>query len=282
MSMPVFIDDTYFAGVVGTGIPLTALSDAIGDITIGHKSYTFVMNEESELLSHPLISDPSELFDTDTSEYKPMYVSDAEPQAFTDSVLTQMLERENGYKSIAAQVKLPAGNVVYHGYRTEFAELLYIYAGVGPSSLSIAVVIYTELDTTAPLVPAFGMVSAPTTECATDIDNATGCVPFNMYHRMDRFKECQSSWLTQADVVNGSDTDNAYYDLPVNSFYEGKLYSVQNPVYFLQSGLWELEQDALNTDPSCTELSELHKMANQDGSYNVKELPYDGIYKEAS
>eukprot|EP01083_Nonionella_stella_P159128 518794_1 len=283
MSMPVFIDDTYFAGVVGTDIPLTALSDAIGDVTFGHKSYTFVMNEETQLLLHPLISAPSKLFDSATAEYKPIYVSDAEPQAFTDSVLPQILNNENGYESIAAQMRLPAGNVVYNGYRTELAELLYIYAALDPAAaLSIAVVLYTELDTTAPNVPAFGMKSSPSTKCSANSIDLECVAPFNMYHRVDKLMadECSSSWLSDAAILNGSDASNPYYDSAVNAFYSDKLYSVENPIYFLQSGLWELEQDALNTDPSCDELNELHKMATQEGSYDVQGLPYDGIRDE--
>eukprot|EP01083_Nonionella_stella_P316929 1151756_1 len=283
MSMPVFIDDTYFAGVVGTDIPLTALSDAIGDVTFGHKSYTFVMNEETQLLLHPLISAPSKLFDSATAEYKPIYVSDAEPQAFTDSVLPQILNNENGYESIAAQMRLPAGNVVYNGYRTELAELLYIYAALDPAAaLSIAVVLYTELDTTAPNVPAFGMKSSPSTKCSANSIDLECVAPFNMYHRVDKLMadECSSSWLSDAAILNGSDASNPYYDSAVNAFYSDKLYSVENPIYFLQSGLWELEQDALTTDPSCTELNELHKMATQEGSYDVQGLPYDGIRDE--
>eukprot|EP01083_Nonionella_stella_P057570 151074_1 len=166
MAMPVYINNTYFAGVVGTDIPLSILTDAIGDITIGHKSYTFVMNKESELLIHPLITSSSQLFDTITSQYKPIYVTDVEPTEFESVVLPKMLQRENGYISTAASVQLPAGNVIYNGYKREFADLLYIYNGVGPSSLSIAVVVYTELTIMPPNVPAFGMTSAPNTECS--------------------------------------------------------------------------------------------------------------------
>eukprot|EP01084_Bolivina_argentea_P034907 64660_1 len=184
MAMPVYINNTYFAGVVGTDIPLSVLTDAIGDITIGHKSYTFVMNKESELLIHPLITSSSQLFDTITSQYKPIYVTDVEPTEFESVVLPKMLQRENGYISTAASVQLPAGNVIYNGYKQELADLLYIYSGVGPSSLSIAVVVYTELTIMPPNVPAFGMTSAPHTECSVSVIDEQCIAPFNMFHRM--------------------------------------------------------------------------------------------------
>eukprot|EP01084_Bolivina_argentea_P083434 151053_1 len=62
MTKSVYIDEKYFVGVVGTDIPLTFLADAIGDITVGAKSYSFVMNDASELLLHPAIADDSALF----------------------------------------------------------------------------------------------------------------------------------------------------------------------------------------------------------------------------
>eukprot|EP01083_Nonionella_stella_P187572 689514_1 len=287
MAIPVYMDETYFVGVLGTDIPLSFLSDAIGDITIGRKSYSFVMNQESELILHPLIPDAFELFDSN-SDYKAIFVDDVEPVEFeSSSILSKMISREEGMQRISATVKQPAGNVIYNGYIEEDAELLYIYGGVGPSSISIAIVIYSESDVRAPKVPSFGMLTSPATDCASDTDgveNSTDlaeCIaPFNLFHRLDVMTECNSSWLTHAHVLNGSDSDN--FDLHYNAFYEGQLYSVEYPIYFLQSGLLEHQYDALNLLPTCDSLDELHTLSNGLGPVDVGKLPFGGLREEIS
>eukprot|EP01083_Nonionella_stella_P109493 319343_1 len=286
MAMPVYIDNTYFVGVVATDLPLSLISDAIGDITIGRKSYSFVMNEESEVIIHPLIPNAFELFDSD-SEYRAIFVDDVEPEAFGRSVMSKMILREDGMVRVSASVKLPAGDVEYNGYIEEDAELLYIYGGVGPAALSIAIVVYSDDDVAAPYVPSFGMNSRPSTDCdedMTEIRNETdlsNCVaPFNLFHRIDIMTECQSSWLETAQVLNGSDPANA--DLRYNSFYEGKLYSAQYPIFYLQSGLFEHQADALSVDPSCDSLEELHKLTNGLGAVDSGDLPFGGFRREVS
>eukprot|EP01083_Nonionella_stella_P109494 319344_1 len=280
MAMPIYLNDTYFMGVVGCDIPLHFLSDAIGDITIGRKSYSFVMNQESELILHPLIPDGDQLFDSN-QEYKAIFVNDVEPQQFSTSVLNNMLKREDGAKRIEASVKQPAGNVNYNGYIHETAELLYIYGGVGPSSLSIAIVIYSESDVDAPMAPAFGMVSSPVDDCNTGLDyvrNASDLSqcssPFNVFHRFDVMFECESEWIQDAEIFNGSDPSH------YNAFYEGQLYSTAYPIYFLQSGLFEHQSDALYIDPTCDELTQLHTLTNRAGTFDSGDLPFGGIREE--
>eukprot|EP01084_Bolivina_argentea_P101708 182302_1 len=54
MSMAVYYNK-YLIGSVGIDIPLSYLSNTIGDIIIGRKSYYFIMNQNSELVLHPHI-----------------------------------------------------------------------------------------------------------------------------------------------------------------------------------------------------------------------------------
>eukprot|EP01084_Bolivina_argentea_P291596 501158_1 len=287
MAMPVYFNNTYFVGVVGTDIPLRFLSDAIGDITIGRKSYSFVMNEKSELLLHPLIPDAFELFNNDIG-YKPIFVNSVEPQEFNSSGTgPMMLARKTGQSVVQATVRQPAGNVQYNGYIYENAHLLYFYGPVGPSSLSIAIVIYSETNVDAPNVPSFGLKSSPPDDCnetitenniAIELDECLA--PFNLYHRIDLAVACNSSWVTESNILNGSDPSNS--NLPFNAFYEGKLYSPDYPIYFLQSGLYEHQYDALNIDPTCENLDELHKLSNRLGGTNVRKLPYGGFRQEIS
>eukprot|EP01083_Nonionella_stella_P214791 773620_1 len=277
MALPIYVNKTYFVGVVGTNIPLSFLSDAIGDITIGRKSYSFVMNQESELIIHHLIPSAFELLDSN-AEYKATFVDDVEPAEFIQTVLQNMLKREDGTQRIEASVQLPAGDVVYNGYIYEDAELLYIYDGVGPSSLSIAIVIYTEANVKAPNVTSFGLKTSPSDDCNATADLSACLAPFNLFHRLDMMRKCNSAWLSTAQVLNGNDSANQ--QLSYNAFYEGKLYTAQYPVYYLQSGLFERQYDALNTDPTCQELNELHTLSNRLGGYNAIGLPFDGFRDE--
>ena len=48
----------YFIGVVGTDIPLTLLSDTVGEVVLGRKSYSFLVNEQEEVILHPLLANP--------------------------------------------------------------------------------------------------------------------------------------------------------------------------------------------------------------------------------
>ena len=90
ISKPIYYQ-SYLIGVVGIDIPLSYLSLAIGDITIGRKSYYFVMNQQSELILHPnIVNDirvniTSSLTDDSTNEYVPVYATDMEPMEFYTS-----------------------------------------------------------------------------------------------------------------------------------------------------------------------------------------------------
>eukprot|EP01083_Nonionella_stella_P276342 938905_1 len=273
MALPVYINDTYFVGVVGADIPLDIFSQAVGDVTIGRKSYSFLMNEESELLLHPLIGNAA------ADKYTPTYVMDVEPEEYVSSgILSAMIARESGTEKIEATVKQSAGNVEYEGYIAISANLLYIYGGIGPKSLSIALVIYTDSDTVAPLVSPFGLINSPSTLCgenfvSTNISNLTECIaPFNLFHAIDLMLECDSSWVDDAGIV--SDHDYA--------FFANMSISTQYPGYYLQSGLWEDIYLALNVAPTCDSLEELHEFTNRIGISSFNNLPFGGFRSEIS
>eukprot|EP01084_Bolivina_argentea_P291597 501159_1 len=285
MAMPVYIDvknnNKIFVGVVGTDIPLSVLSDTIGDITIGGKSYSFVMNEKSEILLHPLIPNAFELFDN-TFQYKPVFVHDVEPEEFTSSLVPLwMLQGKNGMMKFSLEVPQPAGNVAYNGYIYEYANLLYVYGPVGPTSLSIAIVIRYDFHN------ASDIKSIPNVECNEsitsdniDVELDECLAPFNLFHRIDLLMQCNSSWLRDVNIINGTNiaNDNKRY----NKFYSRQLYSIDYPVYYLQSGLYENQYNAMNTDPSCESLEELYKLTNGLGSYDMNKLPYGGFRNEVA
>eukprot|EP01084_Bolivina_argentea_P056359 103171_1 len=270
MSMPVYFNATYFVGVVGIDIPLTFLSNAIGDIVIGRKSYSFVVNQESEVILHPAISDPLTTLFTNNDEYKAVYIDDIEPQEFNKTLLTT---RQSGSIKIEAITKQPAGDVIYNGYVSETANLLYVYSGVGPSSLSIAIVIYTDSDINAPNVKGFGLKTSPNIACDINSTNPSNCLSsFNLYDYLDVMKECNVSWINEAEIIDSS-TLNGY------EYLNGSV-SFKYPSWYLQPGAWENSIDAINTKPTCLEIEGLYKLTNRFGRPNT--LPFGGFRSEIS
>eukprot|EP01084_Bolivina_argentea_P291599 501162_1 len=273
MAMPVYIDNKYFVGVVGADIPLTFLTDSIGDITIGRESYSFIIDEKGELITHPQICNPS---DSTLSEYIPIYVKDVEPNEFYSSnIIENMINRQYGSQIIEATIKHPAGDVEYEGYVYTNANLLYIYSPIGPHSLSIAIVVYSESDGPK----SFGLINSPTNECSENITNITysnfnQCLsPFNLFHRLDLMLECDSEWNTEAQIMDIN--EHSY------SFWSNSSISTKYASYYLQSGLYENVYKALNKKPQCIELKELHDYTNRNG-FQFNNLLFDGFRTEIS
>lgn len=103
MAQPVYYDD-FFVGVLGIDIPLTFLSEAIGEVVLGRNSYSFVVNQENEVILHPLVPNPLTTIFTEDDEYNPVYISDLEPDEFDSSVLTS---RESGSEKVEGTVRTP-------------------------------------------------------------------------------------------------------------------------------------------------------------------------------
>ena len=275
MSMPIYLQSKYFIGVASIDIPLSYLKHSIGDISVGPNSYWFVMNQQTEMILHPDIPDP----DIPTNEYKPVYVNSVEPKEFNELILPAMMNRNKGYKQITAKIKQSAGDVAYNGFIDQTATLLYLYSPVGPTSLSIAVVMYTRAESTPPFVSAVSLESVPDKVCETDgnITKSMGaCVSsFRLYNELDLMVQCDSSWVEDAGIVNSG----IYGDRDI---YGKKYISMKYPKYHLQPGLWQSESEAIYTDATCDELDALHDYTNildKDLPYDVikDELPYDGF-----
>ena len=103
MSLPVYFED-FFIGVVGVDIPLTFLSEAVGDAVIGRQSYLFVVNQEAEVILHPLVPDPLTTIFSVGDEYKPVYIGDLEPDEFD---VESMLSANEGHQKIEGLVGTP-------------------------------------------------------------------------------------------------------------------------------------------------------------------------------
>ena len=101
MSLPVYFRN-YFIGVVGTDIPLSFLSEAVGDVMIGRKSYSFIVNQEGEVILHPFVPNPLTATISDDDTYHPVYISDLEPVEFDAS---DLLSGESGTQKIEGTVK---------------------------------------------------------------------------------------------------------------------------------------------------------------------------------
>ena len=200
MAQPVYIDDVYFVGVVGIDLPLTLLSDAFGDVVIGRRSYSFIVNEESEAILHPLIPNPLTTLFSEGDAYNAVFIEDLEPSEFDVTLLTA---RGSGNVKVTATVKQPAGDVSYNGYIEETADLLYFYAGVGPAALSVGFAIFTESAVQAPSIKKFGFASSPGSDCdASDTTPADCMAPFVLFHNLVRMLECESSlsWVSEVGI----------------------------------------------------------------------------------
>ena len=91
MALPVYFEQ-HFVGVVGIDLPLNVLSEAIGEVTLGRKSYVFVVNGEEEVILHPLVADPLTTLFSVGDEYNPVYISNLEPDEFNVANMMDALE----------------------------------------------------------------------------------------------------------------------------------------------------------------------------------------------
>ncbi len=211
-------------GVVGTDIALDELDAAIGDVTIGHKSSSFLINHNGEVLLHHLLSNPSTLED----------ISLLEPKEFSEgsnSTRHAMIQREAGLQKIRATIRQSAGNVKYDGYLEYAGHLLYIYQPVGPSSLSLGIVIYTEDDIHAPFVPNFGLESVPTETCNVNYRNLSeisNCRwPLNLFNRVDLIANCSETLRNETGIVRKS--NHLFYENLTVTFQHAGLFSFDRP-----------------------------------------------------
>ena len=102
MALPVYFEE-HFVGVVGIDIPLTFLSEAIGEVVLGRQSYSFIVNQENEVILHPLVPDPLTTMFSVGDSYKPVYIDDLEPVEFD----TSLLWSGSGTQKITGTVKQP-------------------------------------------------------------------------------------------------------------------------------------------------------------------------------
>eukprot|EP00485_Elphidium_margaritaceum_P006577 CAMPEP_0202689004 /NCGR_PEP_ID=MMETSP1385-20130828/4377_1 /ASSEMBLY_ACC=CAM_ASM_000861 /TAXON_ID=933848 /ORGANISM="Elphidium margaritaceum" /LENGTH=1091 /DNA_ID=CAMNT_0049344079 /DNA_START=25 /DNA_END=3300 /DNA_ORIENTATION=- len=276
MAMPVYIDDAYFIGVVGTDIPLTFLSDAIGDVVIGRKSYSFVVNDQTEAILHPLIPNPLTAFFSTDDTYNAVFIENLEPAEFDSSVFLNA-NRVNTLRTskISTTVKQPAGDVTYAGYIDEEADLLYFYAGVGPVDLSLVIVVFTESTLTGPNVRGFGLDSAPTSTFCDDASPPLNCASaYTLFNDLDLIAACRYDWSTQAEIVHSSELDAKY------AFINHTI-SLAYGSWYLQPEGWQSATSAIADEASCQQLNALYQYTNIGvGSAGNDELPFGGFRSE--
>jgi len=263
MALPVYFEQ-FFVGVLGLDLPLSFLSEAVGEVVLGRNSYSFLVNEEKEVILHPLVPNPLTSMFSEGDEYHPVYIDGLEPDAFDSSLLES---RASGTVKIQGTVRSPAGDVTVDGYSETVEHLLYWYGGVGPTSLSLAIVIYSDDDTDAPYIPGFGFNGSPTAECAAEEQEPSQCIaPFVLYHDLDRMDSCEVSWFDDAGI-----TYKAALDAMVSEDYAS---------WYLAAGGYESPSAAIHEEPSCDELEALHTFTNRLGSVYGNEMPFGGFRDE--
>ena len=104
MALSVY-SDGFFIGVLGVDIPLSFLSETIGDVVLpGRKSYSFMVNQEQEVILHPLLTDPLTTLFSVGDEYTPIHISNLEPDELN---VTSMMTVDQGSQKIVGDVKVP-------------------------------------------------------------------------------------------------------------------------------------------------------------------------------
>ena len=155
-----------------------------------------------------------------------------------------------------------------NGYTFSTENLLYFYSGVGPTALSLAIVIYTDDDTDAPEIPGFGFTGSPTTECDDTANEPSDCIaPFVLYHDLERMDSCDVSWYDEAGIFY----NESIWDKDISVDYAG---------WYLQAGGYESPTAAVAGNTTCDELEALHTFTNRLGSVYADEMPFGGFRDE--
>eukprot|EP01083_Nonionella_stella_P024949 68716_1 len=301
LSLPVFINGS-FIGVLGTDIPLDILENAIGDVPIGEKSYSFVMNDNGILLLHPLIPSIIDYNNGLYDEFQTLSAAEVEPPEFIhNGVFQSMLNRESGYVPMSMSYQQSAGDVHYDGYVELDTDVIYFYYPIGESSLAFATVVWNDDRYTDPLISSFGLDSVRPQICPvhdniqniSDLkpDQMDGCLaPFNLFHEVDLLISCdqreqvQEDWLDESELQYIDTTSDNHTAFSQADFYNGKYISLKYSTYFLQAGLWEVKSDALKgVPPTCDELNNIQKTSNPLRlSPKMSAIPYGGFKYEFS
>eukprot|EP01084_Bolivina_argentea_P081041 146764_1 len=175
---------------------------------------------------------------------------------------------------ISANIKQAAGDVSYNGYIHETADLLYIYSGIGPTSLSVGIVIFTENGINAPYIKGFGFKGSPNTNCVNTSLPSNCLAPFNLLDNLEKVFECQSSWINEAGILDSS-------QLPGYESLGGAYVSFDYPTWYLQAGAWGSSTDFINIEPTCDQIEALHKLTNRL-PYDQTKIPFNGFRAEIS
>merc|ERR1719295_563917 len=263
MALPVYFEE-HFIGVLGIDLPLNVLSEAIGEVTLGRRSYSFVVNGEEEVILHPLVADPLTAEYSVGDQYNPVYISNLEPAEFN---VANMMSADEGSQTIEGTVMSPAGDVTVNGYVSSTENLVYFYKKVGPTSLTLNIVIYTDAATSAPDIPGFGFTNSPATECLAGYPQPSECIaPFVLYHDLELADECEVDWLSSVGIQ---------YKAALN-----KKVSENYAAWYLQAGGWDSPNAAINGQTTCDELNALHTFTNRQGSVFGSDMPFGGFRDE--
>ena len=81
-----------------------------------------------------------------------------------------------------------------NGYTLETENLLYFYQKVGPISLTLNIVIYTDDETDPPNIAGYGLTGSPTTECDVVDTVPSMCIaPFIQFHDIEIMNCCAAT-----------------------------------------------------------------------------------------
>eukprot|EP00761_Pharyngomonas_kirbyi_P012097 gb/GECH01012124.1/.p1 GENE.gb/GECH01012124.1/~~gb/GECH01012124.1/.p1 ORF type:complete len:1008 (+),score=235.65 gb/GECH01012124.1/:1-3024(+) len=142
-SAPVYdrrVDPPSLFGVVGTDIQVSELLFEAYTLE-EQKSYAFVVNEEGQVLAHPLLKPPSDY----TAPPSYTDIADVENTPEIQTIRSRMINKSPG-KTTDATVNriLPVGDLQYEGVRSNEYTASYYYRPIPSGPFSVAVVLAND------------------------------------------------------------------------------------------------------------------------------------------
>ncbi|XP_073239284.1 VWFA and cache domain-containing protein 1-like [Porites lutea] len=145
LGVPCYSKDESLIGVVGIDIVLSELLQNTVSFGPGELSYTFVIETNTgQALVHPQLPEPEEIQEDPVV----IMISDMETSPGFSDVLSSMMKRETGSKTLRSERVLSRGDPNFNGYRGVTTDFTYSWKPVNNTNFAVCIVIASdELDT---------------------------------------------------------------------------------------------------------------------------------------
>jgi len=144
LGVPCYSKDESLIGVVGIDIALSDLLQNTVSFGPGELSYTFVIETDNgRTLVHPQLPEPAAI----RQEPVVIIISDLETSPGFSAILSSMMRRETGSKTLRSERVLSRGDPNFNGYRGVTANFTYSWKPVNNTNFAVCIVVASnELD----------------------------------------------------------------------------------------------------------------------------------------